>query len=213
MTEYLQPDISPVVNAIYEAIADWFPRQKADARGQLAFAIAHDVLARSSRRGRAVGRVPRSDVVMPAPDYDKAVSGVIEVGAPRPELHRALHKYSVRQLLAICFCVGLIMVITLPNHSVARVVGFWVMGIPIGIAFMWCCWRFSVVIWRALDPLFETVPSPQVIAIRLEEEWGRPPTVVEVAAVQQMLINEHNQRLINGGLVIGAIFLLGHHDH
>jgi hypothetical protein len=44
MTEYLQPDISPVVNAIYEAIKDWFPRQKAEARGQLAFAIAHDVL-------------------------------------------------------------------------------------------------------------------------------------------------------------------------
>lgn len=44
MTEYLQPDISPVVNAIYEAIAEWFPRQRADARGQLAFAIAHDVL-------------------------------------------------------------------------------------------------------------------------------------------------------------------------
>ena len=44
MTEALQPDISPVVNAIYEAIADWFPRQKAEARGQLAFCIAHDVL-------------------------------------------------------------------------------------------------------------------------------------------------------------------------
>jgi hypothetical protein len=44
MTEYLQPDISPVVDAIYEAIREWFPRQKAEARGQLAFAIAHDVL-------------------------------------------------------------------------------------------------------------------------------------------------------------------------
>jgi hypothetical protein len=43
MTEYLQPDISPVVDAIYE-IREWFPRQKAAARGQLAFAIAHDVL-------------------------------------------------------------------------------------------------------------------------------------------------------------------------
>lgn len=150
---------------------------------------------------------------MPAPDYSKSVSGVIEVGAPRPKLHRVLHKYSVRQIVVICFCVGLIMVITLPNPSGARVVGFWVMGIPIGIAFMWCCWKLSVVIWRALDPLFETVPSPQVIAVRLEQEWGRPPTVVEVAAVQQMLINEHNQHLINGGLIIGAIFLLGHHDH
>jgi len=27
-----------------------------------------------------------------------------------------------------------------------------------------------------------------------------------------MLINEHNQRLINGGIALGAIFLLGHHE-
>jgi hypothetical protein len=87
------------------------------------------------------------------------------------------------------------------------------MGIPVGTLVMWCCWRFSVVIWHALDPLFETVPSPQAIAIRIEEEWGRPPTVLEVATVQQMLINEHNQRLVNSGIALGAIYLLGHLDH
>jgi hypothetical protein len=35
---------------------------------------------------------------------------------------------------------------------------------------------------------------------------------MEVSAVQQMLINEHNQQLINSGITVGAIFLLGHHD-
>ena len=90
--------------------------------------------------------------------------------------------------------------------------GYWLIGVPIGIAILWCCWRFWLLIWHALDPFFESVPSPQAIAVRLEEEWDRPPTVVEVAAVQQMLINEHNQRLINGGIALGAIFLLGHHE-
>jgi hypothetical protein len=136
--------------------------------------------------------------------------GYIELGAPQTKQRR---RYSVRQLLVSCFSLGVIMALTLPDHSGARVVGFWAIGIPIAIGALWCCWKFSVVIWRALDPLFETVPSPQVIAIRLEEEWGRPPTVVEVAAVHQMVIAEHNQRLINCGIALGAIFLLGHHDH
>jgi hypothetical protein len=147
------------------------------------------------------------------PEYDKPATGVIEVGPPQ---HNALRKTSMRQLLVICFSVGVFMIVTLPNHSDARAVGYWLIGVQIAIALLWCCWRFWLLIWHALDPLldplFETVSSPQVIAIRLEEEWGRPPTVVEVAAVHGMLISEHNQRMINSGLIIGAIFLLGHHE-
>ena len=44
MLEPLQPDISPVVEQIYSMIRDWFPRCKSEACGELAFAIAHDVL-------------------------------------------------------------------------------------------------------------------------------------------------------------------------
>jgi hypothetical protein len=148
------------------------------------------------------------------PDDDEPINGVvIEAGVPSPKQDDALRKvYSMRQLLLICFSVGVVLALTTPNHSGPHVVGLWALGLPIGVVVLWLFWKVSLVFWHALDPFFETVPSPQVIAVRLEDEWGRPPTVVEVAAVQQMLINEHNQRLINGGIALGAIYLLGHHD-
>ena len=42
--DQLLPDISPVVDAIYWTIREWFPRAKKDACEQLAFAIAHSTL-------------------------------------------------------------------------------------------------------------------------------------------------------------------------
>ena len=42
--ELLQPDLGPVVDQIYEAITQWFPRTKKEDREELAFFIAHDVL-------------------------------------------------------------------------------------------------------------------------------------------------------------------------
>jgi hypothetical protein len=53
--------------------------------------------------------------------------------------------------------------------------------------------------------------SMEIVA-RLEAEWRRPPTVLEVAAVHQMVVAKHNQRQIDGRLVLGAVFLIGYHD-
>lgn len=44
MTEALQPDLSPVINEIYQAITDWFPNTKSEDRDELAHYIAVDVL-------------------------------------------------------------------------------------------------------------------------------------------------------------------------
>lgn len=50
------------------------------------------------------------------------------------------------------------------------------------------------------------VPPPAQIAYRLQSEWGRPPTVQEVAAVQQMLMNEKNAAMVQAGIGIGALY-------
>ena len=44
MSECRLPSIGPVINAVYEAIKEWFPRSNNDAREQLAFAITYDDL-------------------------------------------------------------------------------------------------------------------------------------------------------------------------
>lgn len=44
MTEYRQPDLTPVIEPIYWAIREWFPRSRKEDCEELAFAIANDVL-------------------------------------------------------------------------------------------------------------------------------------------------------------------------
>ena len=53
------------------------------------------------------------------------------------------------------------------------------------------------------------IPSPAEISWQLGEEWGRPATLEEVAAVHQMLTSRKNQALINSGITFGAIYLIG----
>jgi hypothetical protein len=53
------------------------------------------------------------------------------------------------------------------------------------------------------------IPSPAEISWQLENEWGRPATIEEVAAVHQMLTSRKNQALINSGITFGAIYLMG----
>jgi len=57
------------------------------------------------------------------------------------------------------------------------------------------------------------LPSPAQIAAQLEAEWGRPPTVEEVAAVHQMLTNQHNQALLNSGIGLGALYMIDKNLH
>ncbi len=56
------PDLSPVTLPILQVIRKWFPRSDDNARAELAFAIAHDVLRAGHVKGRlwmaSVSRVP-----------------------------------------------------------------------------------------------------------------------------------------------------------
>lgn len=52
------------------------------------------------------------------------------------------------------------------------------------------------------------IPSPPEIAWALQCEWGRSPTVEEVAAVHQMLQSEKNQALLGTGIGLGALYLM-----
>jgi hypothetical protein len=54
------------------------------------------------------------------------------------------------------------------------------------------------------------VPDPLYVAQQLRVEWGREPSVVEVAAVHQMLCTQRNQAALDAGIGIAGLFLL--HD-
>ncbi len=54
--------------------------------------------------------------------------------------------------------------------------------------------------YRALTP----VPTPQEIAAQLHGELGRPPTLVEVAAVQQMLATARNQDVLTASIGVAS---------
>lgn len=57
------------------------------------------------------------------------------------------------------------------------------------------------------------VPSPAEITETLRQQWGRAPSVEEVAAVQQILVNDHNQNLIAAGMLVGSAVLIHHELH
>jgi hypothetical protein len=64
-----------------------------------------------------------------------------------------------------------------------------------------------------LNAAMKPVPNPAEISWGLQQEWGRQPTVQEVAAVQQMLTSERNQSLLNSGITLGALYLMDRNLH
>ena len=64
-----------------------------------------------------------------------------------------------------------------------------------------------------MDCAMKRIPSPTEISWQLQQEWGRPATVQEVAAVQQILINEKNQAMISAGITLGAVYLMNRNLH
>ena len=88
--------------------------------------------------------------------------------------------------------------------GVVAVFGFW--GAVFAI-------RFSSAIGDEFAVATTPVPSPGEIANALEAEWGRPPTVVEVAAVHQMLTSRKNEALLTTGLSLGALYLMDRNLH
>jgi len=81
-------------------------------------------------------------------------------------------------------------------------------------------WRFFRFLWRLgaeigleLQVASTLVPSPAEISSHLQAEWGRAPTLQEVAAVHQMLTSRRNEALINSGIALGALYLIDHRRH
>jgi hypothetical protein len=85
-------------------------------------------------------------------------------------------------------------------------VGFVILMVYVMVAFL-------VNFNRCLNTAMRPVPSPAQIAYQLEVEWGRPATVQEVAAVQQMLLNGRNEALLGVGISLGALYLIDHNLH
>jgi hypothetical protein len=76
----------------------------------------------------------------------------------------------------------------------------------------------QVALWRIISAGFDAanvaaipIPTPEHIAFQLGQEWGRPATVEEVAAVHQMLTSRRNEAFVTAGLTFGGIYLLSKH--
>ena len=84
--------------------------------------------------------------------------------------------------------------------GIAAIIGYW--AIRFGL-------EWGRVISKEMKVASTPVTSPAGIAAVLEEEWGRPPTIVEVAAVHQMLTTRRNEALFATGLSLGGLYLMG----
>ena len=95
------------------------------------------------------------------------------------------------------------------------IVLYWAIGIAVTalvlrIGFVWCryWWRVGADIGQSVRNLSVPMPTPYEIESALCREWHRPPTVQEVAAVEQMLHNQRNRDLVNAGMGFGALYLI-----
>jgi hypothetical protein len=78
------------------------------------------------------------------------------------------------------------------------------------------CWAIHKVISGIFDELTVAttpIPSAGEIAWQLEQEWGRAATLLEVAAVHQMLNSRRNEAMLNAGIGLGALYLINHNLH
>jgi len=88
--------------------------------------------------------------------------------------------------------------------GLAAVMGYW--AIVFGLA-----WGRSI----SADIEVASTPAPSTadIALLLEADWGRSPTIVEVAAVHQMLTSRRNEALLATGLSLSALYLTDRSPH
>lgn len=113
--------------------------------------------------------------------------------------------------------VGIGVAITGVHKGSDVTIGNWLIGSGLLTIFGYWTIAFGVAWYRAISAEMKVastpVPSPAEIAVVLEFEWGRTPTIVEVAAVHQMLTSRRNEALVATGLTLGAFYLMGHHLH
>jgi hypothetical protein len=159
------------------------------------------------------GFVVRND--RPSPEQQALKKAKWEAKTP----YRRFAKDATVILVVIAVLCAIIGAIGARGRSpAATVFASWVgYGSLLLIAALWIplIWVFY---WKlgcnALDnvgAITTPIPSSAEISWQLGQEWGRPATVQEVAAVQQMLINRKNQALFHAGISLGAIYLIGKH--
>lgn len=121
-------------------------------------------------------------------------------------------------LLAIAFCLAGCYVgyLIQPNSHIED--GFGIAAFAFASVFglwflLWCVklgLQVGGEVGQAINTLDRPILSPNEIELALWREWGRQPSVQEVAAVEQMLHNERNQALVTAGMGAGALYLLLH---
>jgi hypothetical protein len=83
--------------------------------------------------------------------------------------------------------------------------------LSVGPLIIWAGWRIGASIGDEIKLASTPIPSPIPIEAQLTAAWGRPPTVVEVAAVHQMLASRHQQALLNGVIGLGLLYEIDKH--
>ena len=87
-------------------------------------------------------------------------------------------------------------------------VGLLMIAVPLVWGYGRFCWRLGATIGTEVRVATTPVPSPAQIFFQLQAQWGRSPTMQEVAAVQQILSNRRNEAVISSGLALGALYLI-----
>ena len=94
------------------------------------------------------------------------------------------------------------------NTSQYLIYAWGALGIPFLVLLCTGISRMLEPSFYALRQLRLPIPSPPEIEASLWQEWGRRPTLQEVAAVEQMLHNQRNRDLVNAGMGFGALYLI-----
>jgi hypothetical protein len=138
-------------------------------------------------------------------------------------LRHPLVPYRTKKQIAICWlavCTGLFVAAGEENAhghqhvaGILGAIGGCTLAAPLLILMCWAIHKIISGIFDELTVATTPIPSPGEIAWQLQQEWGRPATLPEVAAVHQMLSSRRNEATINAGFGLGALYLMNHNLH
>ena len=138
-------------------------------------------------------------------------------------LRHPLIPYRTRKQIGLgwlAVCAGLFVAAAVANghghqqvSGTLAVIGGCILAAPLLVLWCWVIHKFVSGIFDELTVATTPIPSPGEIAWQLQQEWGRPATLQEVAAVHQMLNNRRNEATVNAGIGLGALYLIHHNLH
>ena len=143
--------------------------------------------------------------------------------APRPAKKQDLdaptfHEWTMFLRLVV-FIIGVVILVVERNHvtTTTFTIGEWLAGVPAVLTAVYWLFLLLRLGWRvgsaAGDALVATPPNPTAIHAQLREELGREPTIVEVAAVHQMMTAEYNRGVVSAVATLGmAHYLTQRHN-